>query len=295
MPGARGHGRGRPSGLIALATSEELPELDPDDAPLVAALAERGLEPRPVVWSDPDVDWAAFDLCLVRSVWDYFHRPAEFLDWVGRVGEAVPLWNPPETVRWNAHKSYLGDLAARGVPVIPTAWARRGEAADLAAILAERGWDDAVVKPAVSGGSRGLHRVGDLAAAQAHLDALLAEGDAMVQPFLPSIGGGELSVICIEGEPRHAVRKTPRAGDIRVQPEHGGVVERAEPDAAEAEAVAAVLAALEHPALYARVDLVRGPGGEPLLIELECIEPRLFLEQAPETAGHVADAVLARL
>lgn len=295
MPGARGHGRGRPSGLIALATSEELPELDPDDAPLVAALAERGLEPRPVVWSDPDVDWAAFDLCLVRSVWDYFHRPAEFLDWVERAGRAVPLWNPPETVRWNAHKSYLRDLEARGVAVIPTAWARRGEAADLAAILAERGWDDAVVKPAVAGGSLGLRRVGDVAAAQAHLDRLLAEGDAMIQPFLPSIGDGELSVICIEGEPRHAVRKTPRAGDIRVQPEHGGVVERAEPDAAEAEAVAAVLAALEHPALYARVDLVRGPGGEPLLIELECIEPRLFLEQAPETAGHVADAVLARL
>ncbi|MEX2195244.1 MAG: hypothetical protein WD844_08145 [Thermoleophilaceae bacterium] len=281
--------------MIALATCEDLPELDPDDAALVTALRGRGLDPRPAIWSDPEVDWAAFDLCLIRSVWDYFHRPGEFLDWVDRAGAAVPMWNPPETLRWNAHKSYLRELEAAGVPTIPTAWLKRGDPVDLRTLLAERGWDDAIVKPAVAGGSLGLHRVGEGRAAQAHVDALLESGDTMVQPFLPSITGGELSIVCVDGQPGHAVRKTPRAGDIRVQPEHGGLVERAEPDAREAEVARRVLDALPHPALYARVDLVRGRQGDPLLIEAECIEPRLFLAHDPDAAGRVAAAVAERL
>lgn len=280
--------------VIALATSEGFPELDPDDHALVAALRERGLEPRPAVWSDLDVDWTAFDLCLIRSVWDYFHRPEEFLAWVERAGRAVEMWNPPETLRWNAHKSYLRELAQRGVPTIPTAWLERGSRADLGRLLDERGWDDAIVKPAVAGGSLGLLRVDGEREAQTHLDALLARGDAMVQPFLPSIAGGEVSIVCFDGHPSHAVRKTPAAGDIRVQPEHGGHVERAEPDAAEAAVAGHVLAALPHPALYARIDLVRGPGGEPLLIELECIEPRLFLAHDADAPARLADALAVR-
>lgn len=281
--------------MIALATCEDLPGLDPDDAALVTALRERGLDPRPAVWSDPGVDWAAFDLVLIRSVWDYFHRPQEFLDWVDRAGAEVPMWNPPETLRWNAHKSYLRDLEEAGVPAIPTAWVEGGSAPELAALLAERGWEDAIVKPAVAGGSLGLHRVRDAGAAQEHLTGLLRSGDAMVQPFLPSIAGGELSIICVDGRASHAVRKTPKPGDIRVQPEHGGHVEPAQPEASEADIARRALAALAHPSLYARVDLVRGHDGEPLLIELECIEPRLFLAHDPGAAGRMADAVRARV
>ena len=281
--------------MSALATCEALPDLDPDDASLVAALRERGLEPRPAVWSDPQVDWNAFDLCLIRSVWDYFHRPAEFLEWVDRAGAQVELWNPPRTLRWNAHKSYLRELEDADIPVIPTLWLEQGSKPDLPALLAERGWSDSILKPAVAGGSLGLHRVAEQAPAQAHLEGLLERGDAMAQPFLDSITGGELSIICLDGEPSHAVRKTPRAGDIRVQPEHGGLVERAEPEALEAEVARQVLAALPHPALYARVDLVRAGGGKPLLIEVECIEPRLFLSHDPGAAGRAADAVQRRL
>lgn len=281
--------------MIALATCEDLPGLDPDDGALLEALDERGLDPRPAIWSDPSVEWSAFDLCLIRSVWDYFHRPAEFLDWVGRAGAAVEMWNPPEMVRWNAHKSYLRDLEETGVPCIPTAWAERGARVELAELLHRRGWEDAIVKPAVAGGSLGLHRITELEPAQRHLNALLDAGDVMVQPFLDSIAGGELSIVCIDGEPSHAVRKTPREGDIRVQPEHGGIVERAEPRAEELGLARYVLGALPHPALYARVDLVRGDDGEPLLIEVECIEPRLFLGDDGGAAARVADAVAARL
>ncbi len=281
--------------MIALATCEALPELDPDDRPLLAALAARGLDPRPAVWSDPAVDWAGFDLILMRSVWDYFLRLPEFLDWVGRTANAAPLWNPAETVRWNAEKAYLRDLEAAGVATIPTAWADRGMAVSLADLLADRGWEDAVLKPTVAGGSLGLHRVAEPRAAQAHLDSLLAEGNAMVQPFLPSIAGGELSILFVDGELSHAVRKTPRPGDIRVQPEHGGIVTPAEPPAAELAAARRALDACPHPLLYARADFVPGPDGEPLLIELECIEPRLFLAHAPGAAERMADAVAARL
>lgn len=117
----------------------------------------------------------------------------------------------------------------------------------------------------------------------------------MVQPFLDSIGGGELSILWVDGEPSHAVRKTPRPGDIRVQPEHGGVVERADPRPRDAEVASQAMAALPHPALYARVDLVLGPAGDPLLIELECIEPRLFLAHDARAADRMADAVAGRL
>ena len=180
-------------------------------------------------------------------------------------------------------------------PGDPTLWLEQGSKPDLLALLAERGWDDSILKPAVAGGSLGLHRVAEPAAAQEHLEGLLERGDAMAQPFLDSITGGELSIICLDGQPSHAVRKTPRAGDIRVQPEHGGLVERAEPDAREAEVARQVLAALRHPALYARVDLVRSGGGQPLLIEVECIEPRLFLSHDSHAAGRVAAAVQRRL
>lgn len=281
--------------MIALATCEDLPDLDPDDALLTAALSERGLDPRPVVWSDPGVDWGSFEVCLIRSVWDYFLRVEEFLAWVGRAGAATTLLNPPATVRWNADKRYLRELAAAGVATIPTAWVTRGARPDLDALLAERGWEDAVLKPTVGGGSLGLHRVEDRAAAQAHLEEITAGGDAMVQPFLSSIGGGEQSILFIEGEPTHAVRKTPRPGDIRVQPEHGGSVERVQPSEAELAMARRALEALTHPALYARADLVRGPAGEPLLIELECIEPRFFLEHGPSAAERIADAVSRRL
>lgn len=281
--------------MIALATCEELPDLDPDDAPLLAALRERGLDPRPVVWTDPGVDWAAFEVCLIRSVWDYFLRLEEFLAWVDRAGAATTLLNPPATVRWNADKRYLRELAAAGVATIPTAWVARGERPDLGALLAEHGWEDAVLKPTVGGGSLGLHQVGDHEAAQAHLEEITAGGDAMVQPFLTSIGSGELSILFVDGEPAHAVRKTPRPGDIRVQPEHGGSVQAVQPTAEELELARRALEALVHPALYARADIVRGPVGEPLLIELECIEPRFFLEHGAGTADRIAAAVARRL
>jgi len=252
--------------MIAIATADFLPSLDPDDAPLLAALGG-GAEVR--AWSDPAVDWASYDAVLIRSVWDYFLRHDEFVRWVESV--PVPMWNPADTIVWNSEKSYLRELGSRGVRTIPTAW--DGEVP----------WEDAIVKPTVAGGSLGLRR--------ASRGERIEPGE-MAQPFLPEVvSAGELSLVFFDGEFSHAIRKTPKEGDIRVQPEHGGRVEPAEPTGEELEAAQAVLEATDRDLLYARVDFV----GDSLLIELEAIEPRFFFEHADAGAARrLAEALRRR-
>ena len=244
-----------------------LPGLDPDDAPLLAALGDRA---KPAIWSDESVDWSAYDAILIRSVWDYFVRYDEFLPWLDRI-EGLAVWNPVEAIRWNSEKTYLRDLEERGVRTIPTAWA------------GEIPWDDAIVKPTVAGGSLGLRRAsGGEAVPERH----------MAQPFLPEVvSEGELSLVFFDGEFSHAVRKIPKEGDIRVQPEHGGIVTTAEPTAEERAVAERVIEAADRDLLYARVDLV----GDGLLIELEAIEPRFFFAYAPpQAAGKLAQALRLR-
>jgi glutathione synthase/RimK-type ligase-like ATP-grasp enzyme len=265
---------------VALATAEDWPDLDEDSAPLIPALAERGVDARPVLWTDDAVDWTAFDVVVIRSVWDYFLRYERFLAWVASL-PAERTWNPPHLVRWNTHKSYLRDLEARGVPVVDTVWVPPGETAAVP-------FEDAIVKPAVAGGAEGLERRrrGDAVSA--------ADQELLVQPFLPSIvSEGEVSLFYAAGELTHTVRKVPRRGDIRVQPEWGGSRALEEPEP-EAVAVADHLfAKLAQPVLLGRVDLVRAPDGTLRVIELEIIEPRLFLTLAPGAVPAYADAIAA--
>ena len=251
---------------IGLATCDWLPGLDPDDAPLLEVL---GGDAEPAVWSDPAVEWSGYDVVLIRSVWDYFVRYDEFLAWLERV--PVPMWNPAATVRWNSEKTYLREMEDAGIATIPTVW--EGEVP----------WDDGIIKPTVAGGSLGLRRVAK--------GEPIGPGE-MAQPFVPDIvSAGELSIVFFEGEFSHAIRKTPAEGDIRVQPEHGGVVTPAEPTAEELSIARRVLDAAGRDLLYARVDLV----GDGLLIELEAIEPRFFFEHAdPGAPRRLSDALLRR-
>jgi len=283
---------------IALATCVAFPHLAPDDQLLGEALAACGARPQPVVWDDEAVVWGDFDACVVRSVWDYHFKHERFLAWARRVGAEIPLWNGPELLAWNSEKSYLRGLAERGLPTIPTAWVARGEAAKLSELLAARGWAEAVIKPTVDLGALNLRRVHDGGDGidQIAFEGLLTQHDVMVQPYLESIAAaGETSLIYVGGELRHTVRKRPREGDFRVQPSWGGSVGAVEPSAAELEVAAATLAALDEAPLYARVDLVAGSDGSPLLIELELIDPHLFLAERLDTAAALADAVLLRV
>jgi glutathione synthase/RimK-type ligase-like ATP-grasp enzyme len=284
-----------PAPRIAIATCADHADLKVDDELLRGALGERGVEAIPVVWDEPRVDWSEFDLCLVRSTWDYHEKHAEFLAWAQRAGAATALRNPADLIAWNSDKTYLRELAEAGVPTIPTLWVERGSDFDPRDELRARGWIEAVVKPVVDLGAKNLHRVG-VGEVRGALATVLARQEAMVQPFLPSLeADGELSLVYIGGSFSHAARKRPAGGDFRVQLIWGGTMTPADPEPRDVEVAERALAQLDEPPLYARVDLVTGPDGEPCLIELELIEPNLYLGTTPAAAERLADAVLAEL
>jgi glutathione synthase/RimK-type ligase-like ATP-grasp enzyme len=289
---------------VALVTCTRLPPgLDAGfvasvDQPLVDALVARGVEVARPGWRDGGVDWAGFAVAVVRTTWDYRWDRDAFVDWAAATGALTTLVNPPDVLRWNTHKSYLLELEERGAPVVPTAWLGAGDTIDLAALLRARGWGSAVVKPAVGAGSEGLWRVDadDVDAGAAHLDALLAAGDALVQPYLPAVEErGELSVVVVDGQVTHAVRKIPGNGDFRVQREFGAraVVERPSEDAARL--ARWVVEATGADLLFARVDLLEDDDGALQVTELEATEPDLYLVLAPEAAARLADAIVARI
>jgi len=205
------------------------------------------------------------------------------------------LWNPPAIVRWNSNKRYLQEIARRGAPVVPTQWLSAGCQADIAALLASRGWTRAVLKPVVGLATRDVLLVepgaDGLARAQAHADRLLAHQDVMVQPFVASVEtSGERALVFIDGKYSHAVSK------IAFQPlaAAGEAGEKAVVADADEIAVAKMVAATVEGALYARVDLVRDDAGHPMVIEFELVEPSLFLCLNPPAAERFSDAV-ARL
>ncbi len=283
---------------VALVTCAALAGLAPDDRPLLAALRARGLRTEPVVWEDRYHDWSRTRVAVIRSAWDYAFRRAEFLAWAERASAATAFWNPLSVVRWNTHKAYLLDLQARGVPTVPTRLVRAGTPLALAELLAAQGWTEAVVKPAVAQSGRYATRtsVADTGRAQAMADRMLPHEDVLIQPFVPAIGEeGELSVIFVDGELTHAVRKRAAAGDFRVHDDHGGSVTRDTPSPEEEAVARRAMQAAESPLLYGRVDLVRGPGGAPLVMELELVEPELFIRFSDAAVSRLADAIVARL
>jgi glutathione synthase/RimK-type ligase-like ATP-grasp enzyme len=280
---------------IAIATCAGYEALKGDDELLRKALLERDCEAASVVWDDAGIDWAGFDLCLVRSTWDYHEKHGEFLDWARRVEEVMALRNPAQLIAWNSDKTYLRELSEGGVRIVPTVWVERGSEADLEQILAAQEWAEAVVKPVVDLGAKNLHRVrtGERSTA---LATVLERHDAMVQPFLPSLEAqGELSLVYMEGELSHAVRKRPAAGDFRVQSIWGGSFERTGAETSHVELGEQAISQLDAPPLYARVDLVEDLDDQSCLIELELIEPNLYLSTHPSAAAQLADALLTQL
>ncbi|HST69822.1 MAG TPA: hypothetical protein VLI94_09215 [Solirubrobacterales bacterium] len=281
-----------PAPRIAIATCSGYADLKVDDDLLLEALRERGAEAVSVVWDEEGVDWGGFDLCLVRSTWDYHEKYAKFLAWAQRVEAATQLRNPAELIVWNSDKTYLRELAEGGIRTVPTVWVGRGADVELEEILAARGWDEAVVKPVVDLGARNLQRVRRGEGSTA-LEEVLRRHDAMVQPFLPSLEAqGETSLIFIAGDLSHAVRKRPAPGDFRVQSIWGGTTSRIEPEAPQIQLAEQALSLLDQQPLYARVDLVAGPDGKPCLIELELIEPNLYMVEHPPAAEPLAEATL---
>jgi glutathione synthase/RimK-type ligase-like ATP-grasp enzyme len=283
---------------VALVTSETFPDLYQDDLHLVAALDQIGIDSRPAIWSDATIDWLSFDALVIRSPWDYFVRLEEFRAWLdARIASGVRMINPAEILRWNFDKRYLKDLAAAGVSMVPTIVVERGERPDIVARVRERGWDEIVVKPTISGGGFRTHRfrLDDAAKYNDEIAEILADRGLLIQPFLPEIqSAGELSLLFFDGVFSHAVCKRPKAGDYRVQFQFGGTTESAEVRPEWIEGARACITAAPALPVYARVDgVVRD--GTFLLMEFEVFEPLMFLAQPPDAPGRFARAIRDRL
>lgn len=278
---------------VALATSPHLPDLVPDDHAAVRAMHEMGVDAAPAVWSDPAVAWHDFDAVVIRTCWGYYERVGEFIEWIDRLdNRGTRVLNPPAIIRWNFDKRYLLDLERCGVPIVPTRWVGRGARETLSSIVREAGWDDIVVKPAVSAGAHLTWRAtGVTALDDERFASMVAARDVIVQPFVREVvSDGELSLVFFGGEPSHAVLKRPGDGDFRVQKKHGGSVRAITPDAAIVRAARTVVEAAPGPVLYARVDGCVA-GGRFEVMELELIEPELFLAYDPAAASRFASVV----
>jgi glutathione synthase/RimK-type ligase-like ATP-grasp enzyme len=286
---------------VALATYDPqgAPSRDRDLGTLVRALRDAGADAQAVHWDDEAVDWAGFDLVVIRSTWDYSWRAAEFTAWAKRCGKVTRLLNPADVVRWNTDKRYLGDLAAAGVPVVPTRFVEPGDAPGGSGLPADQ---DFVVKPAFGAGARYAARYtpGERETALAQMARMHAEGlTAMVQPYLTRIDvSGERALQFFGGRLLHASRKRAVLSPGTAYDAH----KVAHPDLRPWTATPAELAVAERALaavpgapelLYARVDLVDGEDGEPCVMELELVEPNLFLWLHPQSLPAVAAGVLA--
>jgi len=269
-----------------------------EDALLQDALGELGLSSRRVDWADPGVDWTRFRCAVLRTTWDYFDRIEAFRAWLGRVEGATRLFNPVTLVRWNLDKGYLGELAERGVPVVPSRFLEAGDGTPLARLLEETGWSDAVIKPCVSGAARLTYRVdpGTARSVDARLRPHRAAEAFLLQPFQAEVlRSGEVTLVLVEGEVTHGVRKLARPGDFRVQDDHGGTVHPHDPTPREVAVARQAMAACPSPPVYGRVDLVEDGEGGLAVMEVELIEPELWLRAHPSAATALARAIARRL
>jgi len=275
-----------------------LPGLDDDERRVIPALEERGIAAEPRVWDDPSVRWADFRLVIIRSTWDCAERRDAFLSWCARLPNVL---NPVSVVAWNTDKTYLRVLAEAGIPTVPTTWVGTGRLDPVPPLPA----GELVVKPSISSGARNTSRYGptDHNAARAHIRGLLIDGrEVMVQPYVTSVDtDGESGLIYVDGSFSHAIRKGPLLRTPGVASDRLWAIEDISPRVADARELAvaeATLDALPWPRatlLYARVDLVRGDDGSPLLLELELAEPSLFLGLDSGAATRFASAIAARL
>lgn len=291
---------------VALATCAEFPLLDDEDRLLLPALAALGIDAVPAVWNDDSIDWSAFDAVVLRETWDYSQDRPAFLAWVHRTAAVTLMLNPANVVEWNTDKRYLRDLVAAGLPIVPTVFLEPGD--DPESWSVPTGYTDMVVKPAVSAGSRDTirhHAEESLAGAHAHTRSLLDAGrTVMVQPYLDAVDTiGETAVLFLGGEFSHAIRKGPLLQrDVEGERVEGLFVQEQidprEPTPAELDVARRIVQHIPggfDEVLYARVDLIPGPDGEPLLLELELTEPSLFLSHSRGAPQRMAAAIAARL
>lgn len=303
-------GLNRPA-RVAFLTTAELDGFVTYDHQVVEPAASRGIEIVFVPWRDP-AHWCTFDAVVVRSPWDYQHDLERFLAVLSEIeARGVPLWNPASSARWNCDKGYLGDLERRRLPVIPTEYLEAGRGGGLrerAAGLVARARDTGVcapgdpprvvVKPRVGASGEDSWALSlDRDDGWREANRVLGGRQVLIQPFLSSVlDDGEYSLIVVDGEPSHVIRKIPAPGEYRSQEEWGGEIMAVSAPGFEAWAMEVVSAVPEaRDLLYLRVDGLRDAAGQWRLGELELVEPSLYFPFGPQSAERFADALVRRL
>jgi len=273
-------------------------EVTHDDALAAPPLSSLGWLVEAVPWRRHGVDWRTYDLVVIRSAWDYHHAPGEFLDLLADIDACTTLENPLPQVRWNVPKTYLRELADHEVPIVPTVWRDQLRPGAVGALFDEIGTEEIVLKPVVSASAHGSYRLGRHTASTqvAEIETFFNEVPLMAQPMVPAIlSEGEFSLFYFNGEFSHAVVKQPGPGDYRVQEEYGGSTRTVAANRELLEAGSTALDVLDVAPLYARVDLVRAndqPGY--WLMEMELIEPVLYLATDPQAPVRFAEAIASR-
>lgn len=264
---------------LTLVTADPLPEPDGDLLPLFEAATEAGLRTRIAVWDDPAVNWAESRLTLLRSTWDYYQKVDAFRRWIGKVSRESLLLNPRDTLLENLHKSYLLRLPLQGIAVIPTVLVEKGTTLDLSDLASQENWERIVMKPAISAGSFETYFFDAREVDQEIFEGLVAKKDVLIQPYMKSVEDyGERSLLFFDRQFSHCVRKAPR-----FEGQEESISGPYEPAEEELILARKALHTISGPLPYARVDIISNSAGEPLIAELELMEPSLFFSFAPES------------
>ena len=277
---------------VGLATAAHLPQGSEDDQVLINAMRASGMEPVPVIWDAPQ-RWNEFDVVVLRSIWDYHLKYPRFLAWLDELDAAgVPVHNSTELVRWNADKKYMLELEQRGVRITPSRLVTAADDVSLAQIAAATKWRSLVVKPTVAstGYETWLADTPVTGEAEMQFSSQKQKMNVLVQEYAPGVQQGEVSMVFLNGRYSHSVLKRAAGTEFRVHIEHGGTVESVYPTNAHIEWAESVVAAAPAPWTYARVDMVTDRGN-PLLMELELLDPELFFKYQPHATNLMISAL----
>ena len=280
---------------LAFLTMDSLDDFVSYDALVADCLADRDVTVANVSWRSRTVKWDDFEMVIIRSPWDYQQAADEFLTVLEAIDASTAvLWNPIDVVRWNVRKTYLQELDDRGITIVPTQFVESPTESQICGMFEVFESDQIVIKPVVGANANDAFwlRPDSSASELQRIESLYAGRLALLQPFIPSvIEYGETSLMFFDGQYSHSVLKTPKAGDFRVQEEHGSRIQSIAPDPALIEFSRRALAPIPQRILYGRVDLVELPNGQPAVMELELIEPSMYLSYDADSAARFADAI----
>ena len=265
-----------------------------EDTLVKKALEKRGLRVFRTNWDNPDFDWSSTRSILFRTTWDYFNRYAEFSSWLEDVSTKTSVINPAKMIRWNVDKHYLLDLQKKGVAIVPTYFIEPGDDRSLKDCVQDAGWDNAILKPAISGAARHTYKLNpnNLPEHESIFSKLIAEESMLIQPFLANIlSKGEVAHMVMGGKYTHSVLKLAKPGDFRVQDDFGGTIHDYQPNSEEIKFVEFVMSKLDPVPAYGRVDVIWDDRNKLVVSELELIEPELWFRRNHHAAEILAQTV----